>query len=123
MESITEKMFIVEKLSDFSEEDKEFLKEMFYERLFSEKESYRYVYLSWQDEKLLPKSNELTDEELAYRRDYAHGVACALQGKVNNEDVRKWRQGKRITGAPGTSLENVVLQGLVKSEFGKFMPD
>lgn len=123
---LIEKMFLVSKFSDLNGYDRGVLKDLYRNGKFNEDQENRFWKLLYEDEKLLPKKPNFTDEEIGYRRGYTHGVYYALLGKVTNEDVKEWIRSFRLTGAPGTCFEKLTLLGLVKEEvqpaFEKFNP-
>ncbi len=128
IDKLIRKMFLVEKFNDLHESERQFLTAYFNDTRVTHNSLDRYNHLLLEDEKLLPKMPNFTDEEKAYRRGYSHGVTNALMGTVTQEDVRKWISSGRLTGAPGTIFEDTELHGLVKDEeekespFSAFMP-
>ncbi len=116
MGTIIKKMFSVSKFSELEKAERDLIRSYFNESPITQSSLDRYEYLLCEDEKLLPKYPDFTEEEIGYRRGYSHGVSNALRGKVTTKEVLEWIRSGRLTGAPGSSLEKVELRGLTKED-------
>jgi len=62
-----------------------------------------------------PKKPDFTDEEIGFRRGFAHGVGAAHRG-ITVKEANDWRNSNDLTCPPGTGCAGAELQGLTKKE-------
>lgn len=114
---LIQKMFKVQKMSEFSRDEYLCLSDLHWEKKLSKEEVNRFWKLLWEDEKLLPKKKKLDPEEEAYRRGYSHGFHVGLNNpNITMYEVLKWRYGQSSNGGPGSYGENIEFNGCFLEE-------
>lgn len=69
-------------------------------------------------EDIVEKPN-FTDEEIGFRRGFAHGVAAHARGGVTVKQADIWRNSSDLTCPPGTGLAGLRLNGLTRESVSK----